>query len=259
MKINDNTVLITGGSSGIGLAIAQALLNLNNRVIICGRNQQKLAQASQAYPQLHTFLCDVTKPDQVSEMFTAIKSQFGNLNLLVNNAGIIKFYDFLHDEDAVISGEEEIATNLVGTLRVTKAALPLLLNSPESAIVNLSSIVALVPSATTAIYSATKAAVHSFSCSLRQQLQPNNIKVFEVMPPFVDTEAIKQINTDKVSPAEVAEALIKGLRTNNYEIRLGPAKALYFVHRLSPTKAEGILKQLVAKALKSQMMPIRNS
>ncbi|MBD2361376.1 SDR family oxidoreductase [Anabaena minutissima FACHB-250] len=253
MKINSNTVLITGGSSGIGLAIAKAFLNLNNQVIICGRNQQKLAQASQTYPQLHTFLCDITQPDQVSEMFTAIKSQFGELNLLVNNAGIIKFYDFIHDEDALNSGEEEIATNLLGTLRVTKSALPLLLNSKESAIVTLSSIVALVPSANIGIYAATKAALHSFSRSLRQQLEQTTVKVFEVMPPFVDTEAIQHIKADKVSPDEVAEALIKGLRTNNYEIRVGPAKALYFAHRLSPAKAEDILKQLESKAFKVQM------
>lgn len=185
-------------------------------------------------------------------MFTAIKSQFGNLNILVNNAGTIKFYDFIHDEDALTNGEQEIQTNLLGTLYVTKAALPLLLNTPESAIVTISSIVGLVPSPSMLVYSSTKAALHSFSRSLRQQLQQTPVKVFEVMPPFVNTEAVKQINTSKVSPTEVAEALIKALRTNNYEIRIGPAKALYFAHRFSPAKAEGILKQLIATALKAK-------
>lgn len=252
MKTNGNTVLITGGSSGIGLALAKALLNLNNQVIICGRNQQKLAQASQTHPELHTFLCDITKPDDVSEMFAAIKSQFGDLNLLVNNAGIIRFYDFIFDEDALISAEQEIETNLLGTLRVTKAALPLLLNSKESAVVTISSIVALVPSASMAIYSSTKAALHSFSRSVRHQLQDTTVKVFEVMPPFVDTEPVKRINDGgKVSPTEVAKALIKGLRANKYEIRIGPAKALYFAHRLSPTQAEEILKRRVAAASKA--------
>jgi short-subunit dehydrogenase involved in D-alanine esterification of teichoic acids len=251
MKTNGNTVLITGGSSGIGLAIAKAFLNLNNQVIICGRNQQKLAQASQTHPELHTFLCDITKPDEVSEMFTAIRSQFGGLDLLVNNAGTLQFYDFIKDEDALISGEQEIETNLLGTLRVTKAALPLLLNSKESAVVTISSIVALVPSASMGIYSSTKAALHSFSRSLRHQLQHTTVKVFEVMPPFVDTEPVKHINASKVSPTEVASALIKGLRANKYEIIIGPAKALYFAHRFSPTQAEEILKRLVATALKA--------
>ncbi|MEH2169608.1 MAG: SDR family NAD(P)-dependent oxidoreductase [Nostoc sp.] len=253
MKTNGNTVLITGGSSGVGLAIAKAFLNLNNQAIICGRNQQKLAQASQTCPGLHTFVCDITKPNEVREMFTAIRSQFGNLNILINNAGTIRFYDFIHDEDAFINGEQEIQTNLLGTLSVTKAALPLLLKTEESAIVTISSIVALVPSPKMLIYSSTKAALHSFSCSLRQQLQQTSVKVFEVMPPFVDTEAVKQINTSKVSPTEVAEALIKGLRTNNYEIRIGPAKALYFAHRFSPITAENILKQIIATALKAKL------
>jgi uncharacterized oxidoreductase len=252
MKTTENTVLVTGGSSGIGLAIAKAFLASNNQVIICGRDPEKLAQANQIHPELHTVTCDITQSDEVNDLFGKIHDQFGGLNLLVNNAGILNRCEFVSDEDAFAKGEQEININLLGTLRVTKAALPLLLNEAESALVNISSIVALVPASNMGIYSATKAALHSFSRSLRHQLHNTPVRVFEVLPPFVDTEPVKHIkDKGKMAPDKVAEFLIKGLQTNQSEIIIGPAKALYIAQRLSPTQAERILQRRIAAASKA--------
>jgi short-subunit dehydrogenase involved in D-alanine esterification of teichoic acids len=243
MKIHGNTVLVTGGRSGIGLAIAQAFANLGNRVLINGRDPQKLAEAKRINPDFHIFTCDITKPDQVDRMFGAIAEQFGGLNELVNNAGIVSPSDFLLDERTLLKAQQEIETNLLGTLRVTKTALPLLLHNSDAAVMTISSILGVVPMPGAAVYSATKAALHSFSISLRHRLQGTRVRVFEVMPPTVDTELARDIGGGRLSPRAVAEAVVAGFQKETYEIRMGPAKALYAVHRISPGLAERVLRR----------------
>ncbi len=243
MNAHGNTVLVTGGASGIGLAIAQAFLERGHRVLISGRNPEKLAEAKRATPELHVFQCDITQPDQVGMMFEAITKQHPDLNILVNNAGIAVSSDFLYDDEVLAKAQREVETNLLGTLRVTKAALPLLLSKGDAAIMMISSAVALVPMPTSAIYSATKAALHSFSVSLRYQLRGTHVRVFEVMPPTVDTEMGRNIGGGRLSPRDVALAVVAGFQRDTYEIRMGPAKALYAAYRVSPGLAEYMLRR----------------
>jgi len=241
-----NTVLVTGGASGIGLAIARAFSDLGNRVLICGRNPEALGEAKRANPEFHVFQCDVTQPDQVQMMFGMIAERHADLNVLVNNAGVAFLSDFLHDDEVLAKAQREVETNLLGTLRVTKAALPLLLSKGAAAIVTISSAVALVPVPSTAIYSATKAALHSLSVSLRYQLRGTSVKVFEVMPPTVDTEVGRNIGGRRLAPRDVAKAVVAGFRRNAHEIRMGAAKALYVAYRISPGLAEHILRRATA-------------
>jgi len=243
MNAHGNTVLVTGGASGIGLAIAQAFSERGNRVLISGRNPEKLAQAKRATPEFHVIQCDITQPDQVGMMFGAIAKQHPDLNILVNNAGVALSSDFLYDDEVLAKAQREVETNLLGTLRVTKAALPLLLSKGDAAIMTISSAVALVPLPTTAIYSATKAALHSLSVSLRYQLRGTHVRVFEVMPPTVDTEMGRNIGGGRLSPRDVALAVVAGFERNTYEIRMGPAKALYAAYRVSPGLAEYMLRR----------------
>ncbi len=242
MNTHGNTVLVTGDASGIGLAISEAFSGLGNRVLVCGRNPHKLEEAKRANPAFHVFRCDITKPNHVEMMFGAIAEQHGDLNILVNNAGSLIPSDFPFDDEALSKTEQEIETNLHGTLRVTKAALPFLLRNGDAAVITISSIVAIVPMPRTAIYSATKAALHSFSMSLRHQLRGTRVRVFEVMPPTVDTEIGRALRGRRLSPGTVAQAVVAGLERETFEIRLGPAKALYALHRLSPALAERVLR-----------------
>lgn len=252
MDTTGNTLLVTGGSSGIGLAIAKAFLELGNRVIICGRDSHKLAQVKELYPEIYPFKCDITQPNEVSNLFANIRHRFGRLNLLVNNAGVLNSYDFVNDEDAFVSSQQEINTNILGTVCVTKAALPMLLNEAESALINISSIVALVPTSNMCVYSATKAALHAFSRSIRYQLRDTSVKVLEVLPPFVDTEPVRHIkDKGKVHPNIVAKHLVRGLQVNQSEIIIGSARALHVAHRLSPAQAERILQRRIDCALKA--------
>jgi uncharacterized oxidoreductase len=243
MTAHGNTVLVTGGASGIGLAIAQAFSERGSRVLISGRNPEKLAQAKRANPEFHVYQCDITRQDQVKMMFQEIADEHADLNVLVNNAGVAFLSDFLFDDELMAKAQQEVETNVLGTLRVTKAALPLLLSKGEAAIITISSAVALVPLPTTANYSATKAALHSLSVSLRYQLRGTHVRVFEIMPPTVDTEMGRNIGGRRLSPRDVARAVIAGFERDTYEIRMGPAKALYAAYRVSPRLAEYILRR----------------
>jgi uncharacterized oxidoreductase len=210
--------------------------------LICGRDPEKLAQAERIHPEFRVFRCDVTQPDQVGAMFEAIADRHADLSILVNNAGIAFPSDFLADEEVLLKSQRMVETNLLGTFRVTKAALPLLLRNNDPAVVTVSSAVAIVPMPATAIYSATKAALHSFSVSLRYQLRGTRVRVFEVMPPTVDTEMGREIGGGRLSPRRVARAVVAGIQRNTYEIRMGPAKALYAAYRASPALAEYMLR-----------------
>ncbi len=170
MKMTGNTILITGGGSGIGLALAKDLIRNHNTVIICGRNPQKLQIAKQQLPELDTFVCDISDPEQRQSLFDSVKTQFPSLNVLINNAGILNVLDLtrLHPVDPRINQEVEI--NFLAPVNMTLTFLPLLMQQPQAAIVNVSSGLTYVPDAGTPVYSASKAALHSFTQSLRYKM-----------------------------------------------------------------------------------------
>lgn len=159
MKINGNTVLITGGATGIGFALAQDLVQAGNEVIICGRRENKLAEAKGKLPLIHTRVCDVSKDKDRRELFAWARANFPNLNILVNNAGIQRMIDLTKGIEA-LAGEDEIEINLKACVHLSALFIPFFMEKKEAAIVNVSSGLGFVPLAIMPVYCATKAALH---------------------------------------------------------------------------------------------------
>jgi uncharacterized oxidoreductase len=223
MKIGGNTILITGGATGIGFSLAEAFVKADNEVIICGRRENKLEEAKNKLPQIHTKNCDLSKEKERKLLYGWIGSNFKNLNILVNNAGIQRMIDFKKGTDELFDGEDEIEINLKAYIQLSAYFIPLFLNKKEAAIFNISSGLAFIPLAITPVYCATKAAVHSFSLSLRHQLRNTPIRVFEIIPPTVDTELDKGARAQRrqedrgIQPSEVAKATISALEKDEDE------------------------------------------
>jgi uncharacterized oxidoreductase len=235
MKTTNNPALVTGGGSGIGFAIAKALRAHGNKVIIVGRNAGKLEKAA-AELKATPIVADITNEEDVDRLVARVKKDFGDLNVLINNAGIIQAYQLSADAGAYDKAKIDMETNFFSLVRLTEKFLPVLEKQKEAAIVNISSVVAYAPLTYVSTYSATKAALHVYTQSLRLTLEQSApaIKVFEVFPPFVDTDMIRSLEVDKLSPDVVAEDLLNGLQNDQYEIHNGIGKDLYQLFLTSP-------------------------
>jgi uncharacterized oxidoreductase len=247
MKTNGNTILITGGSSGIGFEFAKQLLALGNTVIVTGRDEKKLQKVKALLPEVRIVKSDVSRPEEIEALLKTVLADFPKLNVLINNAGIMRTINMHDDGVDLESLTQEIDINLKGPIRMAKAFLPHLKKQAEAAIVNVTSGLAFVPLPTSPVYCSTKAALNSFSRSLRVQLKNTKVKVFEVAPPATDTELLSTANREDMKGVSimkvedmVAES-IKGFETDRMEIRPGQANSLKFMNRLAP---EFILKQL---------------
>ncbi|MCZ6693268.1 MAG: SDR family NAD(P)-dependent oxidoreductase [Bacteroidetes bacterium] len=240
MNINNTTVLITGGGSGIGLALAIALLKENAKVIICGRNQQKLDNAQLQVPELNLIQCDVVDETQVDNMIETVHSKFQGIDILINNAGIFQGYNVQNQNLPFNKIQQELAIDLEAPILLAAKFLPELLKKPEAAIVNVSSGLAYIPLTSHPVYCAAKAGLHSFTLSLRRQLKGTSVKVFELLAPLMDTELVSEVKmSGKVPPEKVAAYTVKCLKNNTYQIRPGMTKALYLMSRLAPGFMEG--------------------
>ena len=188
MKSTNNTLLITGGGSGIGRALAGAFHALGNQVIISGRNQKTLDETTAANPGMKSLTVDMTDAASIRGFVAKLAEEYPSLNVLINNAGIMRPENLLSPELDTTAAEATILTNLLGPIRLTTALLPLLRKQPHATIMNVTSGLAFIPLAMTPTYCATKAAVHSYTESLRYQLRETNVEVLELAPPYVATE-----------------------------------------------------------------------
>jgi uncharacterized oxidoreductase len=238
MKTTNNTVLITGGSAGIGFETAKILAAKGNKVIITGRNADRLKKALEALPGVTGFVCDVTKKEEVDKLVEVLERDFTDLNMVINNAGQA-FVNTLTNGDAAGKAGEEMLTNYLSIIGINEKILPLLRKNQDSAIVNVSSIVAFVPNHTMATYAASKAALHSYTQSLRILLaRTTGIKVFELMPPLVNTDFSQEIGgANGIPPVDVAEALLQALEVDNFEIHVGRTADVYSLSLASPADA----------------------
>lgn len=187
MNTAGNTILITGGGSGIGRALAEALHARGNTVIIAGRRERVLDEVTEANPGMASMLLDIQDKADIEGFAREALKRFPALNVVINNAGIMKDEDVPGKGDLDIA-EETVVTNLLGPIRLTAALLPHLLKQPQATVMTVSSGLAFVPLAVTPTYSATKAAIHSWSMSLRHQLKDTSTQVIELAPPYVQTE-----------------------------------------------------------------------
>jgi uncharacterized oxidoreductase len=186
MDLANNTILITGGATGIGLALASKFLERGNSVVVCGRSAETLQKAVSLLPRLATIQCDITDVSSRAAMVRRLEAEHPSLNVLINNAGVQHRRRF-GGEDALANLDEEVATNLTAPIHLIGALLPLLHRQPRAAIVNVTSGLAFAPLADVPVYCATKAALHSFTLSLRHQLKATRIRVVEIAPPMVET------------------------------------------------------------------------
>ena len=243
MNMHGNTILITGGTGGIGLELARVLSN-RNKVLITGRDPVKLRAASEQIQGVKTYQSDVSDPAEIAALYEQVSHEFPKLNILINNAGVMKAINF-HDTQAdLLQLTSEIETNLCGPIRMAKEFLPLLKKQKEAAIMNVSSLLAFVPMAIAPVYCATKAAVHSFTLSLRVQLKGTNVHVFELAPPPTDTSMLVDAfglegskDIPKMSVPILAKAAIDGLENDTFEIRPGMSNALNILSRVVPGSA----------------------
>ena len=226
MKTKGNTVLITGGSMGIGFSMAEEFIKAGNEVIICGRREDKLAEAKAMLPLLTTMVCDVSKHKDRESLYNWVICKFPELNILVNNAGIQRRINFRKGIEEVINKENEVDINLTATIELAAWFIPDFLKKKEAAIINVSSGLGFIPIALMPVYGATKAAIHSFSISLRHQLKDTSIKVFEIIPPIVDTDLDRgsrgPVNRG-INPAEVGAGSLEAIRNDQFECAIGMA------------------------------------
>ena len=252
MKLTGNTILITGGSGGIGLAFAKKFVELGNEVIITGRQQDKLDAALKETPKLQAIKSDAGDAKAVAELAQNLKTKFPALNVLFNNAGIMVYKNLASPED-LGKLTSEIDINLSGPIRMVSALIEQL-KANKGTIINVSSGLAFVPLQAAPIYCATKAAMHSYTISLRQQLAEHSVEVIELMPPAVKTDlaVIPEESGAKIITTDVlVEATMKALEKGKPEIRPGQANQLRFMSRVAPNFIAGQL----AKGSKSLIPP----
>jgi len=187
MNPTGNTILITGGGSGIGRGLAESLHALGNQIVIAGRRQPALDETTTANPGMKSLTVDMRDPASIRALAKRATTDFPSLNVVINNAGIQRPEKLLSQPADLADAEATIATNLLGPIRLTAALLPHLLEQPRATILNVSSGLAFMPMARTPTYCATKAALHSYTLSLRAQLHNTNIEVLELIPPYVAT------------------------------------------------------------------------
>lgn len=244
------TILITGGSSGIGLEMARQLSLQKARVIICGRSRQKLDDTIKRIPGIITVQCDLTKKDERNMLFDRISNDFPNLSVLVNNAGIVKRFFISETPSLEESIREELETNYIAPVVLSQLFFPLL-NKNKGMIVNVSSGLAYCPIFAEPNYCATKAALHSFTQSMRIEFSGKGVKVSEIFYPAVDTP-FQQGHAPKfaISPEEAASMAIKGLISGKNEIRIGKAKVIYFMSRFFPATILRLMSKAVIENAK---------
>ncbi|MDP9081157.1 MAG: SDR family NAD(P)-dependent oxidoreductase [Bacteroidota bacterium] len=239
MEISNNTILITGGTSGIGLEFARQLIALDNTVIITGRDQLKLEATKLKLPKVHTFKSDVSDPEAIKTLYVQVIKQFPNLNILINNAGEMRKLN-LHDKSIDLDNiTREIEINLSGPVRMVQQFLPHLQSVPNAAIMNVTSGIAFVPFPLAPIYGATKSGLQSYTRSLRSQLKKDNIKVFELVAPGSNTPLNDKFAGDvdpktMMEPDKLVTAAIKGLKKDKYQIFPGIAFILALLGRFLP-------------------------
>jgi uncharacterized oxidoreductase len=209
MKTTGNTILITGGGSGIGRGLAEAFHALGNHVIIAGRRKQALDQTTAANPGMASITLDIEDPANIRSFAAELATHYPALNVLINNAGIMRVEKLQAQPDHLADAESIIATNLLGPIRLTAALLPLLQKQPHSVIMNVSSGLAFVPFVITPTYCATKAAIHSYTQSLRYQLQGSTTEVLELIPPYVATDLMNGGSDPRAMPLDkfIAETM----------------------------------------------------
>ena len=243
MNLKGRTILITGGSAGIGLAFALKFAELGNEVIVTGRRQAVLDGVKAKYPMLNTFQSDVSDPVQIAALAARVKSSFPKLDVLMNNAGIMLHKNVKAPAADLVGLMTEMNINVGGVIWTTSTFIDIL-TANKGTLINVSSALAFAPLPSAPIYSASKAAIHSYTQSLRFQLQEAGVEVIELMPPAVKTDLTADLpegSLNLITTDELVKQSFTALKAGALEIRPGQAKLLSLMRRLAPEFINGRL------------------
>lgn len=257
MELKNSTILITGGTSGIGLEFVKQLTEQGANIIVTGRNLDTLNETKKKFPKIHIFQSDVSKPQDIEQLYKDVTQQLPGLNIIVNNAGIMRNLNLQDTTRSLENLTNEIQTNLSGTMWMTHQFLPHLTKQKSSAIVNISSGLAFLPFPLSPIYSAAKSGIHAYTQVLRLQLKNTNIKVFELAPPATDTALMNSFSEDldknSAGPIMKVEKMVQiaidGLLKDKFEIKPGMSKALSLMARIAPNFFLKYMDKTLEKAI----------
>lgn len=249
MNTSGNTILITGGGSGIGRGLAEAFHKLGNQVIIAGRDEKKLADVTSASRGMRSLTLDVANPENVRSFAARVAADYPSLNVAILCAGVMKTEDILNQHEPLTDVDAIIATNFTGLVHLTVGLLPLLRKQPQATIMTVSSGLAFVPMAMTPTYCATKAALHAYTQSLRYQLQQTSVEVIELIPPYVQTHLLgpRQANDPAAMPLAdfIAETMdILKNQSKATEVNVQRVHPLRFAAEAGQAKYDQIFKEL---------------
>ena len=230
MKTTANTILITGGGSGIGRALAEAFMRAGNQVIIAGRRQAALDEVVAANPGMYAAVLDIEDGASIAAFAADLTARFPQLDAVIHNAGIMRPEKLL--EGGLDTAEHTIATNLLGPIRLNDALLPHFLKQPQATIITVSSGLAFLPMAATPTYSATKAAIHAYTMALRSQLQETKVEVLELAPPYVQTGLMGEAQASDPRAMPLADFISEVMEI----IAKGPANGEILVERVKPLR-----------------------
>lgn len=240
MNLQNNTILITGGTSGFGFEFASRLIALGNTVIITGRDPEKLSAVKEKLPQVHPIQSDVSNPAAIADLFYQVTAQFPALNILINNAGEMRKLS-LHHDHSLTDITREIEINLMGPVRMVQQFLPHLKKQRSAAIVNVTSGIALMPFPISPVYSASKSGLRAYTQALRIQLKNTRIKVLEVVAPGSSTPLNDKFINEQgfnakllMAPGKIVGAALKALHRDKEEVLPGAAKVMKLLSRIAP-------------------------
>lgn len=244
MNVAGKRALVTGGSSGIGLALALALARKDATVFITGRSEQRLEEAARSHPAITGVVCDVTDDDAVQRLLSRMDAE-GGVDLLINNAGVMDFFH-VADGHPLDDQAREVDIDVLGPMRMVHHFLPGMLTRP-SVMANVSSGLAYVPYAAAPVYCGAKAFIHAWTRSLRRQLRGTSVRVVELLPPVVDTPLAASLDPsfDRMPPERLAQAFVHGLERGHDEITPGQSVLLKWLSRLAPGLAFWMLNRNV--------------
>jgi short-subunit dehydrogenase involved in D-alanine esterification of teichoic acids len=242
MNINNNVILITGGTSGIGLELVRQLYEFDNKLIVTSSNQDNLEKLKVNFPNISTLICDLRDILSVRKFVDTCLNEYSDINIVINNAGIQNNYIWTEEKNGFEKIENEIQINFASPMQIIYGLLPILTTKQSSAIINVSSGLAFAPKKSAPIYCATKSAIHNGTKSLRYQLEKTSVKVFEIIPPLVDTPMTEGRGKGKISTIQLVDEFINNFKKDKFESNIGKTKLLRYLQRISPILADNILK-----------------
>ncbi|WP_161881522.1 SDR family oxidoreductase [Deinococcus alpinitundrae] len=241
MKLHHRSILITGGTSGIGLELARQLLEHGNTIIVTGRDQVRLDATVRELPGLHAYRSDVSYPAEIQQLYQDMLAAFPTLDTLINNAGIMRNLNLDQPHD-LTDMTREVEIDLMGPIQMVQQFLPHLKTRPDALIVNVSSGLAFIPLTTSPVYSAAKAGLHAYTQALRQQLAGSRVRIVELAPPPIETPLLRGLEAETggltsmsaMSPATLVRQTIAGIEAGKTELRPGLSNVLNTMSRVAP-------------------------